>query len=116
MDVSYEARYEQGGRPTLCKVVSTGTEEVVTVLLVNNTSETENLSDDLIWQHMNNLVEFIKVSSQDISLVPQGVQPSDGWPLLGWPTISRAQEELIAWWVFCTYRDEPVEVIHNLYV
>jgi hypothetical protein len=116
MDVTYEARYPEGGRPSLCKVVKTGTEEVLTVLLVNNTDETANLSDDLVWEHMNNLVTYIRAAAQQVTLVDQGMQPSDGWPLIGWPAVSRAQEELVAWWVFCTYRDEPVEVVHNLYV
>lgn len=114
MIVTYEALFLDDGNPALCKVVSTEGTKVITSLSVNNTHEITHLSDELIWQHLENLVSYIKTSSQEISLVDKGVVPRDGWPLVGWRSVVAAQEEALAWWLYITYRDEQVEVIHNI--
>lgn len=117
MEIVYEARYDQQSEPKLCKVVkSADGEESVTSLRLANRDELPNVSDDVVWQHMENLVDYIKISATDIHLVDRGMMPDNGWPVLGWPVMAKMHEEATQWWVYLTYKDEHVEVIHNVYV
>lgn len=118
MEVTYEAVYDGESKPKICKVVvdPSGPEKIYTALSVSNFDETSELSEELIWQHLNNLVEYIKVLSQDLKMVDLGRYPDDGWPIINWVSLSRVQEEIMSWWIYVTQRDEPVEVIHNLSV
>lgn len=118
MEVTYESVYDGESKPKLCKVVSgaSESEKIYTALSVSNFDETSHLSEELIWQHLDNLIEYIKVLAQDLKMVELGMYPNDGWPIINWVKLSTVQEEIMSWWIYVTQRDEPVEVIHNLSV
>lgn len=114
MLVSYETRYNESEYPKLCKVIVSGDEEVTVSLNLANRDEVPDIPDEVIWKHMSNLVDWMKIAVQSLILVPQGKSPDDGWPVIGWPEISRINEEVVSWWAYITYRDEKVEVIHHV--
>lgn len=115
MDVTYEAIYDSPNKPRLCKVVTAPDgERVPTALSLSNTEELDHLSEELLWEHMVNLVEYLKEASQRLTMVPVGVQPNDGWPVLGWHEIYRTHEEIMSWWIYVINRDETFEVIHHV--
>lgn len=118
MIVSYEARCEAGEQPKLCKVVTSddGNESVVTSLNLSNKDEVPNIEDDLLWEHMSNLVDYMKIVVSTISLVERGMSPDEGWPVLGWTDVQKINDEITTWWAYMTYREEPMEVIHNVVV
>lgn len=112
MKITYELVFNAGEKPTLCKNISTddGTESVLTCLTPTNTTELNYFSDEEIWQHMSNLVDFIKYSAQNITVIPIGSWPKDGYPIVGWHEISQLCEEVYAWWRYVLSRDEHVHV------
>ena len=117
MEVTYEAIHNLPSKPRLCKVVTTPEgQQVLTALSLSNTEELGHLSEELIWDHMINLVEYLKQASQDLEMVSVGVQPNDGWPVLNWQEIYNTHEEIMSWWVYVINRDETFEVIHHLAV
>lgn len=118
IEVTYEAVYDGETKPKLCKVVSDSSseEKVYTGLSVSNFDETSYLTEELIWEHLNNLIEYIKLLSLELKMVDMGKYPDDGWPIINWVPLSRVQEEIMSWWIYVTQRDEPIETIHNLSV
>lgn len=114
MEITYEARYDEGSVPALCKVVRVGNESVATALSLSNSEEVSLLSDDLIWDHMRNLTLYLNTLAGTVTLVPQGMMPDSGWPISGWNEISKTHEDILQWWIYVTQRDEQVHVIHNL--
>jgi hypothetical protein len=116
MIVTYEARYEEKHYPKLCKVVSSNdTEnEIVTSLNLSNKDEVPNISDDVIWNHMSNLLDYMKVAVQTLSLVAKDTSPDEGWPIIGWPEIDNINSEVTSWWTYLMYRDEQIQIIHNV--
>lgn len=114
--VEYETRYDGEVSPKICKIVYADNEvEVVTNLTLSNVDELEKISEDEIWQHMSNMVDYIKIKSSELTLVDKDVYPESGWPAQGWSLLYELNDELTRWWVYITRRDaeEPVQVIHH---
>jgi hypothetical protein len=113
MDISYVAQYDGENKPLLLKVVTSGSDSVSTALSLSNTEETANLSDDIIWDHMRNLVQHLNYLAGTAVLVDQGISPDSGWPVSGWTEMAKLNEDIILWWVYVTQRDEEVQIIHS---
>lgn len=116
MDISYETQYDGESKPLLLKIVTSGSDSVSTSLNLSNTEETAKLSDDMIWDHMRNLVQYLNHLAGTAVLVDQGVTPDSGWPVSGWTEMAKLHEEIVFWWVYVTQRDEEIQVIHNIVV
>jgi len=114
--VDYETKYDGQNSPKICKVVSAdGEPEVVTNLTLSNEDELSKISEDEIWEHMTNMVDYIKTKATELTLVDKNVYPHNGWPAEGWHTLDALNEELTRWWMYITRRDadEPVQVLHH---
>jgi hypothetical protein len=106
--IEYVAIYEVGSEPRLCKkIVISGSDPIYTDIMISNKSELENISDELIYEHMENLVLHIKNLSESIAITPNNMSPTEAWPLNGWHDISHVNENLTEWWSFVFYRPEP---------
>jgi hypothetical protein len=110
MEISYLSVYKKGSRPQAVKRISDGSGDFVdTPVSFEFTAEVENFTVEAIYQHLNNLVEYIKNTSQ--KLTPIGLEdeiPSDGWHLAGgWGEMMWANEECLKWWSHVYYKDEP---------
>jgi hypothetical protein len=117
MIVTYESKFSEGDRPRLCKVVQSEVDEtdrVVTTLTLSNTEEINIVNDDIMWEYMSMLLMYLKQEISSLKLTEQGVFPDEGWPVIGWPRIQKLNDEITSWWSYLTYKDEPVEVIHNV--
>jgi hypothetical protein len=110
--MSYQFEYDgPSARPRWVKVItdSNGAEQRV-FLNFSNDEEREGLTDEEIYAHLDNIVQYIKDVSQGI--YPIGLQETatDGWHLRGgWGEIEWGKEESFKWWEFVYYRDEPDE-------
>lgn len=113
MEVSYESEFDGENKPLLLKVVTSGSDSVSTALSLSNTHEISHISDDMIWQHMQNLVSYLNSLAGEATLVDQGVSPDSGWPVSGWTEMAKTHEEVIQWWMYVTQRDEDIQIIHN---
>ena len=116
MNVSYETRYDGSSVPQICKIVTMNGDdtEVVTVLTLSNLDEIANISSEYIWDHMENIADYMRIKGSEITLVEQQTYPSEGWPAVGWAYLSQINEEITQWWLYVMRRDAPEEkqVLH----
>ena len=117
MIITYESQFLKDDRPRLCKVVhsdSNETDRVLTTINLSNTEEIQNVDEDIMWEYMSMLLDYLKQEISSLKLTEQGVYPDEGWPVVGWPRIEKINNEITSWWAYLTYKDEKVEIIHNV--
>jgi hypothetical protein len=106
--IEYVAIYEEGILPKLCKKIDIDNlDPIFTEITVSNKSELENVPNEVIQDHLNNLVLFIKYSALSLSITRMEDIPQEGWPLNGWHDLSHTNDSLSEWWNFIYYREEP---------
>ena len=110
--MSYQFEYEGPlARPKWVRVIadSEGLEQKI-VLNYNNDEERELLTDEQVYVHLDNLVQYMKDVSQNISPIALDEIPTDGWHFNGrWSEVEWAKEETLRWWESVYYKDEPNE-------
>ena len=107
--IEYIAEYNNEDRPYICKkFVASSSEEVHTSININNTRERDDLSAELIYTHMDNVLKYITKTSETVQMIQlnenTGLEP---WPLKGWAEIEWAKEECILWWQYIYFKDNP---------
>lgn len=109
----YQFEYDgPSARPRWVKVITdTDGVDQRTVLNFANKEERESLTNEEVYNHLDNLVQYIKDVSQAIS--PIGLdenRPADGWHINGnWGEVEWAKEETLSWWESVYYKNEPDE-------
>jgi hypothetical protein len=103
---TYECRVVDGEMPKLCKVLTAGEVSVETALNADNKEEFEQISDELILEHINNLVDYIKAKALTLEITPIGQAPTQTWPLNGFKDIVDAGMILDKWWWNAFNREE----------
>jgi hypothetical protein len=111
--MSYQFEYDgPSARPRWVKVItdSDGAEQRV-VLNFKNEEERESLTDENVYFHLDNLIQYIKDVSQGISAIGLEDMPAaDGWHFNGgWGEIEWAKQEVLVWWESVYYKNEPNE-------
>lgn len=112
--IEYELIYSPGSRPQVSKKFTASSGEVFSVAISFESEEDrEALSSEQIYQHLENLLSYIKDKAQDLSVVHEDDEPSnDGWHIKGgWGEMTWANDESLKWWEYVYYReeyDEPV--------
>lgn len=98
-----------GQRPQWVKTISNpeGGDPIRTVLNFHNTQERGALSTEQVYQHIDNLIQYIKDVSQGISSVSvEGPIPPDGWHIAGgWGEVEWAKDEIFNWWESVYYQE-----------
>lgn len=106
--ISYEPNYEVGNKPYICKVFTASNgEELHTQLNFSNEKEREEFSSDLIYQHMDNLLQYIRDESQSLSMIPLD-EPigNNAFSIKNWEKIEWAQREIYYWWNYIYFHPE----------
>jgi hypothetical protein len=110
--MSYQFEYEGPlARPKWVRVItdSEGIEQKI-ALNYNNDEERESLTDEQVYVHLDNLVQYMKDVSQTISPIGLEETPTDGWHFNGkWSEVEWAKEETLRWWESVYYKNEPDE-------
>lgn len=96
-------------RPKWIKVITDANAvEQRTVLNFENKEELATLTIAQVYEHLDNLVQYIKDVSQELS--PIGIEeqiPKDKWHFKGnWGEIEWARDEAFKWWNLVYYRNE----------
>lgn len=98
--------YGADKKPYVCKkFVSSSGEEAHTALTYANEDERKEMSDELIYEHLDNLVKYIQQRSLDLSVIQLDEPNVDHpWPVKNWPDIEWAMNEIILWWNYVYYK------------
>lgn len=107
--IDYFAGYSETGMPVLYKrFLDDTTQEVLmqAAILPSNTEELANVEDATIYDHINNLIEYMKTLSQSLYITPSGSNPRDGWAVIGWSELSRLNSLASEWWNYVEFRED----------
>jgi hypothetical protein len=111
--INYQASYVVGTRPAIKKVFTASSgEEFSMAINFENTEDKEAVSSELIYEHLNNCVQYIQDKSQDLRVIaldePVG---SEAWPAVGWFELLWANNDLNLWWNYIYFKNEQPNVI-----
>ena len=105
--IEYVSEYNVGEKPYVCKkfTASSG-EEVHTSINISNTKEIEELSLEIVYAHMDAIVQYISDTSASLSVlrIDENINHHP-WPIKNWENIEWAKEEIIAWWRYIYFKD-----------
>jgi hypothetical protein len=106
--MSYVANYESLKRPYICKVLTASSgEEFHVALNFSNDSEREEMSAELIYEHLENCITYIEDKAKTMSIIalnePVGTEQ---WPAKGWGELEWANNEINLWFNYIYYKAE----------
>ena len=106
--IEYVSEYNVGEKPYICKkfTASSG-EESHTSINISNTKEIEELSLEIIYAHLDTLVQYISdtsASSLSVLRIDENIEHYP-WPIKNWENVEWAKEEVIAWWRYIYFKD-----------
>ena len=106
--MSYVANYESLNRPYICKVLTASSgEEFHIALNFSNDSEREEMSAELIYEHLENCITYIEDKAKTMSVIalnePIGTEQ---WPAKGWGELEWANAEINLWFNYIYYKEE----------
>jgi hypothetical protein len=108
--IEYTAEYDEDAKPFLCKKITVGDEIIRTELTIHNKTEVENLTDEIIYEHLNNLVLYIKNDlSPQLEITAYQTVITEPWPLIKWHELSHINAEITEWYQLVYYREEVIE-------
>jgi hypothetical protein len=109
--IIYEAERKPDLKPEIYKKYVVESEEMMSaVITVQNKAELENITSDVIYQHLENLVKYIKEKSLNLKMEEKGKWPEESWPLLGWQLLDTLNEEYSSWWHHVVHLEENLVV------
>jgi len=105
--IEYTAEYNEDVKPFLCKKITLGGESINTEITIHNKTELENLTDEVIYEHLDNLVLYIKnYLTPKLELTSYRQPLTTPWPLINWHELSHVNDEISEWHQFVYYRTE----------
>jgi hypothetical protein len=109
--MEYVHSVDTQGRPCIKKtLIASSGEEFSAIIEHTNEDERDNLTVDFIYEHMNNLLAYVK--TLDLVMYPkEGFSARTGWPMKDWEKLTWAQDQVLEWWKYAYYRDEPEEEV-----
>ncbi len=113
MIVNYEAYYNNNSKPSIRKSIEGSDGSFIyTHLNFSNEDERENISDEIVINHINNLHDYIKFLTSGSTLIPVGGALMSEI-VVEWNDIQRVYSELVQWWMFVSFREESDEDVHS---
>jgi len=110
--IVYAAYYEQGKPAIIAKTIETVDNTFVhTGVNFYNLEEREFLTDEIIAQHLENLLLYFKEVAASSSMITVGSHQTTHI-IPEWPQLSDIFQEIVSWWTFLSYRPETDESDH----
>ena len=111
--IVYAAHYEPGKPAMIRKVIETIDGSFVdTGVNFYNLEEREFLTDEIIAQHLENLLLYFKEVSASSSIIATGIQQTTH-VIPEWGQLNDIFQEIVSWWTFLSYRPETDESDHH---
>lgn len=106
--MSYVANYESLNRPYICKVLTASSgEEFHVSLNFSNDSEREEMSAELIYEHLENCVKYMADKAHELVLIKAGESiGSEPNPVKGWAELEWTNNEINLWFMYVYYKAE----------
>jgi hypothetical protein len=110
--IVYAAHYELGKPAMIKKVIEDVDGDFIeTGVNFYNIEEREFLSDEIIAQHLDNLLLYFKDISASSTMVPVGSHQTT-YLIPQWSELNDIFQEIVSWWNFLSYRPENDESGH----
>jgi len=103
--IEYVAEHSQGVPVLYKRLVENEKVLMTAAIMPSNREELKNVSDEVIYSHINNLLEYMKTLSQSLTVTPSGTNPRDGWAIVGWGNLSQVNSLTSQWWEYVEFRD-----------
>lgn len=107
--MTYTFSYDGTNRPKWDKVfTATNGETFSANLTFHNEIDRNNLSAIEVYSHINNLVQYVKDRTTELSIIELSDSPPSGmWPFHGrkYEEIEWAMDELLLWWNWAYFND-----------
>lgn len=111
--ITYSAYYEPGKQAMIQKIVETvDSTFVATGVNFYNLEEREFLTDEIIAQHLENLLLYFKEVAASSSIIPTATHQTTHI-IPEWPQLSDIFQEIVSWWTFLSYKPETDESDHH---
>jgi hypothetical protein len=110
--INYTAEYLTTARPKILKTFSASSGEIFsTEILYENEEDRKSLNYTQIYSHMENLLQYIKDTTQNLYLIDEeNPDDNDGWHINGgWAEIEWASDQILKWWSYVYYNEVPGE-------
>lgn len=106
--IEYVCEYIPGTQPALYKQLTDGSEVLMRVALTpSNETELREVSSEIIRQHLDDYITYIRDLASSLYVTPEGYNPREGWPLVGWAKMSDANNQASLWWNYVEFREVP---------
>lgn len=108
---SYSFNYIEGTRPFITKTLTASNGETLSAKITyENKEDRETFTSENVYEHLENLLQYIKDKSLNLSLVYEDDEnDGDGWQLNGgWAEMVWANDEILKWWEFVYYNELPI--------
>jgi len=106
--ISYVANYEPVNRPSICKIFTASSGETFhTTMNYSNDSEREDMTSELIYEHLENCVKYMADKSHEVVLIKAGESiGSEPYPAKGWAELEWTNNEINLWFMYIYYKEE----------
>jgi hypothetical protein len=110
MTIEYLPNYEPVNKPYICKVFkSSNGEENHTAINISNESEKSELTVEIVYAHLDNVLKYIQDRSKTLSIIQYDEQVNEEpWAIKGWTDIEWAVNETSLWWNYIYYKERPM--------
>jgi len=110
--IVYAAHYELGKPAMIKKVIEDVDGDFIeTGVNFYNLEEREFLTDEIIAQHLDNLLLYFKEITASSTMVPVGSHQTT-YLIPEWAQLNDIFQEIVSWWNFLSYRPENDESSH----
>lgn len=107
--MTYSFVYDGSSRPKWEQnLVAQSGETLVIPLVFENDQQRLELTVEQVYQHIDNLIQYIKDKSSQISSIKMDEEtPADGWHFKGgWGEVEWAKDEAFKWWDWAYHNDD----------
>jgi hypothetical protein len=106
--IGYTANfYGAEKRPYICKVSTADSGEAFhTALNFGNEEERNDISAELIYEHMNNILKYIDDRINTMEVIPlEEFEVRHPWAIIGWEEAEWGRAEITLWWEYIFYKN-----------
>lgn len=108
--IEYVCNYTKGSLPTIDKSFTASSGESFSVSVAFEAeNERKEIPPEKIYEHLNNLIQYIKDETETISVTQADDNNIQPWPIIGWERIEQAKHIILQWWEYVYFLDDPEE-------